>query len=134
MNLSIMYGNLTRDAELRKANVGEVPTSVADFTVAVNSGRHNQRTEFVRVSIWRDFAEKMVPYLKKGRPIIVTGEAHPSYYVRRTDNTVVPQLTITQVSQIRLVGNRVNNEGSGEDEVFENPDDAAPENDLPFET
>jgi len=75
-----VYGNLTRDAELRYTPNGD---PIARFSVAVNeryrdrSGQDQERVAFVDVEAWHDLARAFVQsdevLLTKGMPVIVEG-------------------------------------------------------------
>ena len=84
MNDIRISGRLTRDAETVTRNVGGVATLVTDFTVAAPSGRwvkdenggHYERTNFFKVTLWREPGAKLAPYLKQGREVSVSGEVY----------------------------------------------------------
>lgn len=74
MNTCIIIGHVTKDAQTRTVKVGGIDTLVTDFTVAANEGYgENQRTDYFRVSIWRERGAKMAPHLVKGRAVTVKG-------------------------------------------------------------
>ena len=78
-NKVILIGNLTADPELKQTTNG---ISVCRFTLAVNrrgsrnaSGDSNQQTaDFITIVAWRERAEFVVKYFRKGRPILVCGQ------------------------------------------------------------
>ena len=78
INLTIVEGNLTRDAELKHLSSG---TAVSGFDIAVN-GKPNQSGEskpsFFQVTLWGKIAETLTPYLKKGKGVIVQGHLEQS--------------------------------------------------------
>ncbi len=70
-NRAVLAGNLTRDPELRFTQEG-VP--VASFSIAVNRVRSkSEAVDFFNVSCWRELAETVANYKKKGDPILVEG-------------------------------------------------------------
>lgn len=72
MNFIIIAGHLGADPETRFTPSGQ---KVVSFRVAVNirkSGK--EETIWYRITIWGDRFEKMLPYLKKGSAVIVSGE------------------------------------------------------------
>ncbi|MFC4453514.1 single-stranded DNA-binding protein [Deinococcus sonorensis] len=75
MNMVLVIGNLTRDAELRYTPGGDAVLSLA---LAVNEtwkdggGRQQERVHYVDVTVWRALAE-MAKDLKKGDPVLVQG-------------------------------------------------------------
>ena len=77
LNKVILVGRLTADPELKQTQSG---TAVVSFTVAVNrnytsrSADSNQPTaDFISVVAWRQQAEFVCKYFKKGSSICVIG-------------------------------------------------------------
>ncbi len=72
MNFLHIAGHLGSDPEVRFTSSGK---KVTVFRVAVNTRKGGKDlTLWWRVTIWGDQFEKMIPYLKKGSPVIVHGE------------------------------------------------------------
>jgi single-strand DNA-binding protein len=72
MNWVIVAGHLGADAEEKMTTKG---TKVVTFRIASNvrkSGK--EETMWWRVTVWGDRFDKMIPYLKKGGSVIVSGE------------------------------------------------------------
>lgn len=76
LNKALLYGNLTRDPELRAIPSGQ---QVATFGLATNrtyknkEGQQQESTEFHNIVAFGRTAEVMGQYLKKGRPVFVEG-------------------------------------------------------------
>ena len=76
LNKVFLYGNLTRDPELKALPSGG---QVANFGLATNrtykdkSGQKQEATEFHNVVAFGRTAEVIAQYVKKGRPIFVEG-------------------------------------------------------------
>jgi len=76
LNKVFLYGNLTRDPELKALPSG---SNVANFGLATNrvykdkSGAKQEATEFHNVVAFGRTAEVIAQYCKKGRPIFVEG-------------------------------------------------------------
>lgn len=76
LNKAILYGNLTRDPELKALPSGG---QVATFGIATNrtykdkNGAKQEATEFHNVVAFGRTAEVIGQYFKKGRPIYVEG-------------------------------------------------------------
>lgn len=77
LNKVFLYGNLTRDPEVRA-----LPTSgqqVASFGIATNrsfkgrDGAQQEQTEYHNIVAFGRTAEVMGQYLKKGRPVFIEG-------------------------------------------------------------
>ncbi len=77
-NKVILIGNLTADPELKQTPNG---VSVCRFTLAVNrrfvsrnNDQNQQTADFITIVAWKQSAEFVVRYFKKGRPILVCGQ------------------------------------------------------------
>ena len=73
INKTILGGRLTADPELKQTNSG---VSVCSFTVAVNrrfSKDGKQEADFINVQAWRQTAEFICNYFKKGSSICIAG-------------------------------------------------------------
>ena len=76
LNKVLLYGNLTRDPELKALPSGG---QVANFGMATNrvfkdkNGQKQEVTEFHNVVAFGRTAEVIAQYVKKGRPIYVEG-------------------------------------------------------------
>ena len=71
-NKVILGGRLTADVELKKTQQG---TSVVTFTIAVNrrGKEQEQQADFINCQAWRNTAEFISKYFKKGSSICVIG-------------------------------------------------------------
>lgn len=73
-NKVILIGNMTADPELKQTNNG---LSVCSFSIAVNrrtKSDNEQSVDFINVVAWRQSAEFVARYFKKGKPILVCGQ------------------------------------------------------------
>ena len=76
LNKAFIYGNLTRDPELKALPSG---SQVATFGVATNrsfkdkNGAKQESTEFHNIVAFGRTAEVIGQYFKKGRPIFIEG-------------------------------------------------------------
>lgn len=76
LNKVFLYGNLTRDPELKALPSG---SNVVNFGMATNrtykdkNGQKQEATEFHNVVAFGRTAEVIAQYVKKGRPIFVEG-------------------------------------------------------------
>jgi single-strand DNA-binding protein len=77
LNLVCLIGNLGRDCELRYtpggAAVGTVNLAVSE-TWTDKQGQRQERTEWVRVTLWGKTAEALAEHLTKGKQIYVSGK------------------------------------------------------------
>lgn len=87
MNKIFLSGNATKDPVLSKTNTG---LSFCNFGIAVqrrfknNDGEYE--TDFINCIAWRQTAEYITKYLKKGSKVIVTGSIQTRSY-DATDGT-----------------------------------------------
>lgn len=94
INNVVLVGRLTRDAELRytPSNV-----AVATFTLAVNRPFKNENGEreadFINCVIWRQAAENLANWAKKGALIGITGNIQTRHY----DNQQGQRVYVTEV-------------------------------------
>lgn len=76
LNKAMIYGNLTRDPEVRALPNG---AQVCSFSLATNrvyndkDGKKQEQTEFHNAVAFGRLAEVMGQYLKKGRPVYIEG-------------------------------------------------------------
>ena len=76
-NKVILIGNMTADPELKQTTGG---VSVCSFSIAVNrrftknAEQGQQTVDFINIVSWRQNAEFVSRYFKKGNPILVCGQ------------------------------------------------------------
>ena len=113
INNVVLVGRMTRDAELRytPSNV-----AVATLTLAVNRPFKNQNGEheadFINVVIWRQQAENLANWAKKGAQIGITGRIQTRSY----DNQQGQRVYVTEVvaESFQLLESRSVREGQGQ--------------------
>lgn len=110
INNVVLVGRMTRDAELRYTPSNQ---AVATFTLAVNRNFKNQNGEreadFINVVIWRQQAENLANWAKKGALIGVTGRIQTRSY----DNQQGQRVYVTEViaESFQLLESRTAREG-----------------------
>ena len=73
LNKVILAGRLTADVELKQTTTG---VSVCSFTLAINrkfSANGQQQTDFIQCQAWRQTAEFISKYFKKGSALCIVG-------------------------------------------------------------
>ena len=75
-NKVILIGNMTADPELKQTAAG---ISVCSFSIAVNrrfakAEQGQQNVDFINIVTWRQSAEFVSRYFKKGNPILICGQ------------------------------------------------------------
>ncbi|MCL2445298.1 MAG: single-stranded DNA-binding protein [Oscillospiraceae bacterium] len=87
MNYAMVMGRLTADPELKSTGSG---VSVCSFTVAVDrrfKGQNQEReTDFIRCVAWRQSAEFLSRYFKKGSMVAVMGNIQVRSYEDKNGN------------------------------------------------
>ncbi|HEX5465624.1 MAG TPA: single-stranded DNA-binding protein [Candidatus Limnocylindrales bacterium] len=83
LNKCMIIGNLGRDPEMRYTASG---TAVTQFSVAVNrntrdeNGEWKKETEWFRVVLFRDQAERAAEWLRKGTKVYIEGRIQTRSY------------------------------------------------------
>lgn len=80
MNKLTIIGNLTKDPELRKVNTASGEVNVCDFTVAVNSRKKEEESQFFRCTAWRGLADIVYRFASKGKKVAVVGSVSVHAY------------------------------------------------------
>ncbi|MGB4076324.1 MAG: single-stranded DNA-binding protein [Minisyncoccia bacterium] len=76
LNKAFVYGNLTRDPEMRALPSGQ---QVANFSIATNrvykdkEGQKKEQVEYHNIVAFGRLADLIGQYMKKGRPIFIEG-------------------------------------------------------------
>ena len=91
MNHTMIAGHLGADPEVRFTSSGQ---KVTTLRVAARARRGSKdETIWWRVSIWGEQYDKMIPYFKKGSPIVVMGDMNkPEIF---TDRDGKPQVSMS---------------------------------------
>lgn len=106
-NKVILIGNMVADPELKQSTSG---ISVSSFSIAVNRKMaKNNECDFIPIVAWRQQAEFVCKYFKKGKPILVCGQLQTRTW---TDNQGNKRYATEVVAdEVSFVGN---NESSTE--------------------
>ena len=76
LNKVILMGHMTADPELKQTTSG---ISVCSFSIAINrrfakAEQGQQAVDFINIVTWRQNAEFVSRYFKKGNPILICGQ------------------------------------------------------------
>ena len=127
INNVVLVGRMTRDADLRMTQGN---TAVASFTLAVNRNFKNQAGEreadFINCVIWRQQAENLANWAKKGALIGITGRIQTRNY----ENDQGQRVYITEVvaESFQLLESRGQQQSNSS---YSEPIDIS-DDDLPF--
>lgn len=87
LNKVVLCGRLTADVELKQTTSG---ISVCSFTIAVNrktAKDQEPKTDFINCQAWRQTAEFISRYFKKGSSICITGSIQTRSWKDNNGNT-----------------------------------------------
>ena len=88
MNQTTIGGHMGADPEVRFTSSGQKVT-----TLRVATRARKDETIWWKVTLWGDQFDNMVPYLKKGSPVMCTGELNkPEIF---TDREGKPQISVS---------------------------------------
>lgn len=132
INVWTFTGNLGKDAEQRFLPNGD---GVVSFSVAVKAGYGDKATTtWVRCAMWGKRGEAVLPYLKKGQLVGVSGEASLREYAK--DGVTKSSLEV-RVNDLTLLGGKRDG-GEPSERSAPRPTAAVPggiadfEDDIPF--
>ncbi|WP_405113701.1 single-stranded DNA-binding protein [Paenibacillus sp. FSL K6-1217] len=135
LNRTILIGRLTKDPELRYTPNG---VATASFTLAVErpfKTNGEKETDFIQIVTWKQTAESVANYLRKGRLTAVEGRIQ----VRNYDNKEGKRVYITEVvaDNVRFLEKAESGDTKREDRPSDPfPSEGTPidisDDDLPF--
>ena len=102
MNVFTFSGTLGRDAEQRYTAGGD---SAVSFSVAVKSGFGDKAvTSWIKCNLWGKRGESVMPYLKKGQLVGVSGEFSAREWQDKEGQTKISNEV--RVNDVQLLGGR----------------------------
>ena len=120
LNSTVLVGRMTKDAELRYTPNNQ---AVATFTLAVNRNFKSQNGEreadFINCVIWRQQAENLASWAKKGALIGIVGRIQTRNY----ENQQGQRVYVTEVvaENFQLLESRKDRE-AGQSQGYSQPD------------
>ena len=107
-NKVILIGNMVSDPELKQTQGG---LSVCSFSIAVNrrfKGENGQQEcDFIPIVAWRQQAEFVTRYFKKGQPILVCGQIQiRSWTNNNNEKRYNTEVIADEVSFVASAGNK----------------------------
>lgn len=136
LNSTVLVGRMTKDAELRYTPSNQ---AVATFTLAVNRNFKSQNGEreadFINCVIWRQQAENLANWAKKGALIGITGRIQTrSYENQQGQRVYVTEVVADSFQLLEIQKERGNQSQANSRPDFgrnESPMDIL-DSDLPF--
>lgn len=83
LNRAVLMGRLTADPEAKQTPNG---ISVATFTLAVSRNYDREQVDFVNIVAWRQTADFVNRYFKKGQLVAVEGSIQSRSYTDKNGN------------------------------------------------
>lgn len=113
MNKCIEIGRIATDIDIRTTQSG---LSVARFKVAVNRRAKNDQgghdADFIPVVVWRQTADFLKQYAKKGDRVAVCGTLQTRSY--DAQDGMKRYITEINADEVELMGDKRNNSGNGQ--------------------
>ena len=136
INSVVLVGRLTRDPELKYTTSN---IAVATFSLAVNrnfkDANGERETDFINCVIWRQQAENLANWAKKGALIGITGRIQTrSYENQQGQRVYVTEVVIDSFRSLEKRDNSANRNSMDEQmpPSFESNQMNIPDNGLPF--
>ena len=133
LNKVILGGRLTADPELKQTPQG---VAVVSFSIAVNRKGKDASTDFINCVAWRQTADFICRFFKKGSSICVSGSIQTRTWTDNQNNK--RQATEVVVDEAFFVDTKgENSQGSYDEPAFQttqapNFEEVASDDDLPF--
>lgn len=134
LNKVVLAGRLTADPELKQTPSG---VSVCSFSLAINrrrSAEGQQQTDFINCVAWRQTAEFISKYFKKGSALCITASIQTRSWT--DSNNQKRYATDVVVDEAMFVDGKNNSQGTEAPSFNEaeapNYTEAGPDDDLPF--
>lgn len=134
LNKVMLAGRLTTDPELKTTQSG---VSVTSFQIAVNRPAKKgdeQIADFITVIAWKERAEFVTRYFRKGSPVFIGGALRQRKFQDKSgaNRSVIEVLA----DEIQFVESKKNAENSDQQNPYETPSadfqDVTENEDLPF--
>lgn len=85
INRTVLVGRITHDPKLMETNTG---TSVVNFSLAVNRQFDKDKTDFINCVAWKNQADFIGNYIKKGALLGIDGRIETGSYKDQTGKKI----------------------------------------------
>lgn len=128
MNVFSFTGNIGKEAEIRHTANGD---AVTGFNVAVKSGYgQNEKTVWVKCSLFGKRGEAVAPYLLKGQQVAVSGELSVQEWTNKEGENVTD--IAVRANDVTLIGGKKQSEAPNNGKTNRNASLADHADDIPF--
>ncbi len=132
INRVVLVGRLTRDIELRKTTSN---LSTCRFTLACDrrfsSNQNGPTADFISCVAWRQNADFLARYAKKGDVVALDGSIQTGSYTDRNGNKVYTTDVVADTVRLPM-GNRSNNNVSDSPRTYETHETFTPSNEAGY--
>lgn len=129
-NKSILIGRITHDPELKQTQSG---VSVCSFSVAVNRRFAKDQVDFINCIAWRQQAEFLCKYFRKGSSVLVVGSIQTRNWKDQNDQTRYATEVVAE--EVNFVDSK-SNSGNGSEAPYSTSapqfEEMSADEDLPF--
>lgn len=120
LNKVILIGNITATPELKQSTSG---VSICSFSIGVSrryTKGEQQQTDFITIVAWRQQAEFVCRYFKKGSAICVCGSLQTrSWTDNRNNKRYATEVVADEVSFVERKENAAEAQISGSDGIYD---------------
>lgn len=128
MNVFTFSGNLGKDAEQRFTQGGD---SIVSFSVPVKSGfGDKQVTSWIKCSLFGKRGDSVLPYLKKGQLVGVTGEFAARPWTNKDGQEQISNEV--RVNDVSLLGKAGSSPQEGQKQSKPSPQKSDTNDDVPW--
>lgn len=117
LNKVVIQGRLTGEPELRTTTSG---LSVTSFSIACNRSYKDEQTDFLNVVAWRQTAEFITKYFRKGSMILIEGSIQSRNYEDKNGNK--RNLVEIVADNVHFCGSKADNNQQTPEPAFSQPD------------
>ena len=132
MNNVCLVGRLTRDPELRTTASG---ISNCKFSIAVDGrpGANGEpHTDFINIVVWRNLADNVAKYCKKGSMVGITGRIQTGSYENQDGNTRYTTDVVADNVRFLTSKKEESSNSSSSIDSFNSDEIVLTDDDLPF--
>lgn len=117
-------GNVGADVVVRDVTVRGESVKVASFSVAISNGKNNQGEDlpptWIKVSVWRKYADIVARFVKKGDRVTITAE-NLKASAWQADNGELRTGLEVNARRVDFTGNRRRDVDMNEEDASHNP-------------
>lgn len=130
LNKVILGGRLTSDPELKQTTTGDFVTS---FSIAVNRRFAKDKVDFINCQAWRQKAEFLCKYFRKGSAVCVVGELQTrTWQDANGQNRYATEVVADEVNFVESKGDASSGSAAPYSNTAPQFEEMSTDEDLPF--